>query len=103
MMIRACCRLSAARSCAEFSSIFTITPGVWSKEVDGVLQLPVQHHPVGDDDDLVEDRLVLAQPGLSRPRRPSSPCVVGRVQPGELCASHAMVFDLPDPAECWTS
>ena len=52
----------------------------------GVLQLPVEHLAVGDDDDLVEDRRIV---------RP--------VEPRQRMAVHAMVFDFPDPAECCTS
>ena len=50
---------------------------------DGRLQLPVQHHSVGDDDDLVEDRLVDIQPGILD--RVGQLAVPGRgVKPGQL-------------------
>ena len=53
--------------------------------VDRVLQLPVQHHPVGDHHDLVEHLAC------------RSSCRFD-----SRCASQAIVFDLPDPAECCT-
>ncbi len=52
--------------------------------LDGVLDLLVEDAPVGDDDDRVED---LRLPRASRPM--------------SWCASQAMEFDLPLPAECW--
>ena len=51
--------------------------------VDRPLQLLVEHGPVGDHDDLVEHLLVR----------------VGE-QVDSRCASHAIVLDFPDPAEC---
>ena len=52
--------------------------------LDRVADLLVEDAPVGDDDDRVEDRrFVLA------------------FRPMSWCASQAMEFDLPLPAECW--
>ena len=93
MMIRACSPASASASWLESLSIFTTTPVRVLELVDRVLQLPVEHHPVGDHHDLVEhlrvgrvvqrrepvrepgDRVRLARPGrvldqvVLRPRR----------------------------------
>ena len=52
--------------------------------LDRVADLLVEDAPVGDDDDRVEDCA----------RRPS-------LRPMSWCASQAMEFDLPLPAECW--
>ena len=52
--------------------------------VDRVLELLVEHPPVGDDDDRVEDL------------RSSASCRLAR-----RCASQAMELLLPLPAECW--
>ena len=51
--------------------------------VDGVLQLLVEHAAVGDDDDRIEHLSSAAS------------CRVA-----SRCASQAMLFDLPEPAEC---
>ena len=52
--------------------------------LDRVADLLVEDAPVGDHDDRVEDR-----PAPSR------------FSPMSWCASQAMEFDLPLPAECW--
>ena len=52
--------------------------------LDRVADLLVEDPAVGDDDDRVEDR-----------RAPSC------FRPISWCASQAMEFDLPLPAECW--
>ena len=52
--------------------------------LDRVADLLVEDAPVGDDDDRVEDRRC-------------RPCC----RPISWCASQAMEFDLPLPAECW--
>ena len=54
--------------------------------VDRLLELAVEDHPVGDDDDLVEDGLVVGRRG------------------GDISrwASQAIVLLLPEPAQCWT-
>ena len=52
--------------------------------LDGVADLLVEDAPVGDDDDRVEDRRFVL-----------------RFRPISWCASQAMEFDLPLPAECW--
>ena len=52
--------------------------------LDRVPDLLVEDAPVGDDDDRVEDR----------------PCRRA-CRPMSWCASQAMEFDLPLPAECW--
>ena len=53
--------------------------------VDRVLQLLVEHAPIGDDDDAVEDLFV----GCASCRLASR------------CESHEMLLVLPLPAECW--
>ena len=52
--------------------------------LDGVADLLVEDAPVGDDDDRVEDS---SASSFSRPM--------------SWCASQAIEFDLPLPAECW--
>jgi hypothetical protein len=55
--------------------------------LDGRLDLLVEQAPVGDHDDRVEDLAALSRPS--------------RFSPMSWCASQAMEFDLPLPAECW--
>ena len=78
MMIRACSPASASASWAESLSIRATTPVRVLELVDRLLELAVEDHPVGDDDDLVEDRLVVG--------------VVERLE--SRCASQAIVLRL---------
>ena len=86
MMIRACSPASASASCVRVLVDLHDDAVRVLELVDRVLQLAVEHHPVGDHDDLVEHLR----------RRPRRAGVESR------CASQAIVFDLPDPAECCT-
>ena len=61
-MIRAALPSSAAFKLLESLSIVTIVPGVCSNPATVACNCAVQHQPVGDDDDLVEHRLVRTQP-----------------------------------------
>ena len=79
-------RSRAPRQAArEFSSIFCDDAVLVLELVDRVLELLVEHAPVGDDDHRVED--------LAGRRR--------RAGWRSRCASQAMVLLLPLPAECW--
>ena len=62
----------------------------------GGLQLPVQHHPVGDHDDLVEDRLIHPQPGRLH-RLGQIPVQRRGVQPGQRVRGPGDRVRLPRP------
>ncbi len=85
MMMRACSPARASASCVGvLVDLHHHAAGVLEL-VDRLLKLAVEHHPVGDHDDLVEDLVSAASWRLE-----------------SRWAVQAMVLDLPDPAECWT-
>ncbi len=76
---------SASLSWREVVSMFSTTPSVCSNWRMVRLELAVEHAPVGDDHDRVEDAPVARRRGAST----------------SWWASQAMVKLLPLPAECW--
>ena len=85
MMTRAVLPSRAARSWAEFSSIFTIVPGVCSKPDTVACSCRSR-----------TTRSVMTMT-LSKTLVSDSSCRLAR-----RWQIQAMVFDLPEPAECWT-
>ena len=102
MMIRAFVPRSASRSCAEFWSIFTIDPGTWSKEATVSRScLSSTRRSVTTTTLWNTGSFALSPAARTAALNWAGSAGVCRVD--NRCASQAMVFDFPDPAECWIS